>query len=371
MKTLKTALLLCMATAFCACSGLQQGIFWRGETVEGTGLAHYDEKNLVQTKANSLTAAQRNAVEQVVGVFVSADTMTEQAVTINNRILTKTEGFIKKYRVIEEGREGNYYRTKIEAFVLVDDVSKAVSSLPVSEKQDAKNTMVAGALTLEGSQPFHVQDAQNEISRLLRDSGINLISSGNVRSGSAIDDISDLIRAARNTDSKYLVVYGGSAYKVENSATAAGGFASYRAKIDIQLISLANGNTVYENSASASAVDVSPKIAAGKALGKAAAVAAETLADQIKKADSAGEEIELELLSISSLAQMQQIQALVEGTRGVERQRIKSYSGGDLTLQVKLQNVSLEEFIMSLLTKPIKFEVQRMEPFKAQLRVRD
>src|SRR5688500_12605550 len=75
----------------------------QGEVVEAEGFAPYDPKDLINTKRGSLVDAQKNAVEKAVGVFVSGRTMVEKAVAIENNILARTDGYIKKYDVVSEG----------------------------------------------------------------------------------------------------------------------------------------------------------------------------------------------------------------------------------------------------------------------------
>lgn len=87
-----------------------------GEVVEAEGMAPITA-DLLATKKASLADAQRVAVEKVVGVFVSGKTLVEKAVTIEQNILAKSAGYIKKYEVIKEWQEQGYYYTRIKAFV--------------------------------------------------------------------------------------------------------------------------------------------------------------------------------------------------------------------------------------------------------------
>ncbi len=87
-----------------------------GEVVEAEGMAPITA-DLLATKKASLADAQRVAVEKVVGVFVSGKTLIEKAVAIEQNILAKSAGYIKKYEVIKEWQEGGYYYTRIKAFV--------------------------------------------------------------------------------------------------------------------------------------------------------------------------------------------------------------------------------------------------------------
>src|SRR5436190_1744398 len=91
--------------AFTGCAGsgqrLKLGETVDGEVVEAEGLSAVTN-DLIGTKRAALSDAYKNAVEKVVGVFISARTMVEKAVTIQQNILGKTDGYVKKHEVIKE-----------------------------------------------------------------------------------------------------------------------------------------------------------------------------------------------------------------------------------------------------------------------------
>src|SRR5690349_9373832 len=84
-------------------STLVKGKTVEGEVVEAEGQAPYNGEDLAGTRAASLAAAQRAAVELVVGVYVSGKTKVEKAVAIEQNILTQASGYIKRYEILSEG----------------------------------------------------------------------------------------------------------------------------------------------------------------------------------------------------------------------------------------------------------------------------
>ena len=65
----------------------------------------------------ALADALRRAVENAVGVFVEADTRTKNYRTAQDVVRTTAEGFVRDYRILDEGIEDGAYRVKIEARV--------------------------------------------------------------------------------------------------------------------------------------------------------------------------------------------------------------------------------------------------------------
>ena len=108
---------------------LQKAKNEEGEIVVAEGIAPYKADDLPGTKAASLAAAQRSAVELVVGVYVNAKTRVEKAVAIEQSILAKTSGYVKRYEILSQGRDGEWYKTKIRALVSTQQLHQDLDTL--------------------------------------------------------------------------------------------------------------------------------------------------------------------------------------------------------------------------------------------------
>ena len=89
-----------------ACSSIRIGPKGEGEYVTAESLVPYDERNLRQMKKEGELAAQKAAVEKVAGVFISSATSIEQAQLVEEKITSKTAGFIRKSHVQKSYRKG-------------------------------------------------------------------------------------------------------------------------------------------------------------------------------------------------------------------------------------------------------------------------
>jgi len=128
-------LILALAAVFAGCSGrIKAGPGWEGERVTAEGMSAYNEKDIPASKAAALAAAQRHAVEQVVGVFVSGRTQVQHAIAIQQRVMSRTQGFIKSYEILREGKEGDYWKTTIRAVVLVQDIGTLIDELKIVDR---------------------------------------------------------------------------------------------------------------------------------------------------------------------------------------------------------------------------------------------
>ena len=71
---------------------------------------------------NAVKDAQRNAVNQVVGVLIDAKVMIKNDKLIEDKILTFSNGFVKTSKVISQNKSGKLFKVKIEAVVEVTGI---------------------------------------------------------------------------------------------------------------------------------------------------------------------------------------------------------------------------------------------------------
>src|SRR5579864_3810002 len=136
-------LTLAIALNGCAHSRIKSSKSSEGEVVEAEGTAPYRADDLPGTKAAALAAAQRSAVELVVGVYVSARTKVDKAVAIEQYILTKADGYVKRYEILSEGRSGDWYKVRIRALVSTQSIHDDLDSLGLLRQAQVGNPRVA------------------------------------------------------------------------------------------------------------------------------------------------------------------------------------------------------------------------------------
>ncbi|MBP8626639.1 MAG: flagellar assembly protein T N-terminal domain-containing protein [Syntrophorhabdales bacterium] len=100
-----------------------------GNVVEVEGFASIIDGRKDQARENALNNAFRRAVEQAVGVMVDSDSMVVNAELLNDRIYSKSTGYIKKYNIINEKVDGDSYRIKINAIVSKVKIEKDIDEI--------------------------------------------------------------------------------------------------------------------------------------------------------------------------------------------------------------------------------------------------
>ena len=132
------------------------------ETPAEAGLAKVIAEGMGATPDEALKDAYRNAVRQVVGAVVDADTMVKNDEVIDDKVLTYSDGFIKKYEEVpgSKKQQGGLHRIKITAQVERRSVVAKLKAANITVKEIEGKSIFAEAVTQ--------LDAEKNVEELLR-----------------------------------------------------------------------------------------------------------------------------------------------------------------------------------------------------------
>ncbi len=97
--------------------------------VEAESLIAPVKDNILATREQGVEAAKRNAIEKAIGVWVTGQQIVQQAALIEEKIFSKVGGYIKDYKVLSQGPDGEFYKTKLWASVKQADIRKQINDL--------------------------------------------------------------------------------------------------------------------------------------------------------------------------------------------------------------------------------------------------
>ena len=97
--------------------------------VEAESLIAPVKGNILATKEQGIEAAKRAAIEKAIGVFVTGQQIVQQATLIEEKIFSKIGGYIKDYKVLSSGPDGEFYKTRLWASVKQADIRKQINDL--------------------------------------------------------------------------------------------------------------------------------------------------------------------------------------------------------------------------------------------------
>jgi hypothetical protein len=299
------------------------------EVVEAEGLAPIVAGDVDGAKKTALNEAMKSALGLVVGVYVSQEAMVSKAVLIDDTITSQTEGYIEKYEVLKETRDGEFYRTKIRAHVRKEDITAKLRKLE-NEPQRLGNPVIGFdiAESVDGT-PQQTEYAALELKSRLSETGF--------MTGEK-DKADILVKGAVRSDF--------------NTRDGLGGFISYRAGISLSAEKQGSGETLAALQKTAGGIDLNNASAARAAIINAAKQAGEELQARIIKALR---ETSMVRLSLSKTAGMNQLSDFIKSLRNAPLVRdcwLRSLAGDTAVIDVGLRKGTASDLSQLLMKNP-------------------
>ncbi|MDD5491067.1 MAG: hypothetical protein PHV60_00100 [bacterium] len=320
------------------------------EVVQAEGLAAVINNDILDAKKRALGEAQRNAVEMTVGVYVNAATKVEKAIMVDQQILSKTNGYIKKYKILSEGREGDFYKTKIEALVKIEAVNKDLNILGLlAPPAPTTSNLRIGVVIMDRIDGVPDTDSVSEM--ILADKLLGL--------QYKVIDINEIATAAKNLNAdnflsnleqqkkvgemiKADILITGNATSSFNTDQGLNGMISYRASISFKVLKIKQSVLIYSNSFSSGGVSTTREAASRESLKRAAAVAAE---DLTRVLDQRLKTFNFVSLSVKNVATLNQLNTVIKGLQNmieVKYTQTESFANGSADIKVgsEIENIS-------------------------------
>jgi len=342
-------LLLIGTLAACAGGRLKLGPTAGGEVVEAEGWSPVDAQDQLGTKKRSLTEAQKKAVEQVVGVYISAKTRVSQAVSVNQNILADVGGYIKKYEVVGEKEEGGFLKTRIRALVLYQKVGRDLDRLGLIRPDAPPGDPRVKVALAPGAAAGQAARAAAAVRQGLMKRGFSVVDG--------------------KEDSDIIVRGEAEAHPLRIDDISLGGFHSFRARVSLEAFKPEGGEVIAGKVQEASGLDPSAEIAEGKALETAGLMAAEALAeklfDRLSRRVNVG-------LKVHGMADLSLVQRLVDDLRtqpDIALVTLSSYGSGAAELKVTTEGFAGDELAgMLSRMKRYKFTTKSVTPYRVEVR---
>lgn len=329
------------------------------EQVEVTGQAAIFDDDKAQARDKAIDDALRKAVESAVGTMISSETITENYQLLSDRIYSQAEGYVKKYKILDEKDEDNVYIVEIRAQVSVGAVASDLESLKtlMRRKGMPKLIIMVAEQNVGMNKPVYwwggtgivstdMRVVENTLMQAMREKGFTFVDtevlSGKKTVKSPVAYLSDkqARRMAKVTDAQVIIV--GKAVAKDIGKTWEGTrLRSANAEVAVRAINTDNGEIIAVATQEAVVPHISPSTAGSQALKKASNLLAEKLIGQITKkwvADTSGSNrIRMKVTGVKNNRMLKKfVKVLKNQVRSVKDVHRQRFSKGTAVLDVML-----------------------------------
>jgi hypothetical protein len=181
---------------------------WAQNKVRAEGMATIHKNFLDVARDRAIENAQRNAVEQAVGVMITSRTEVENFAVKLDQILAEADGFINSYQVISENQDGKSYSVVIEADVGTGRLQERMKAIQLIVARKAKPRLMVLFSGREAKDAL----AESVMSRYFMGQGFRLVDAETARQNREIEEMEKpegdrrkLSRVARGLGAEVLI----------------------------------------------------------------------------------------------------------------------------------------------------------------------
>ena len=358
--------------------------------VEATGDGSIVQDDLAKARDDAIEIALRNAVEQTVGMLLSSETITKNFMTIDDRIYSRSTGYVQRYDILSEGKKNQFvYEVKIKAYVkkgMVKDDLAAIGLL--LRRKNLPRMMVLIQENNVGSASGTVIDvnlntAENTVMETFMAKGFSFIdqeaAKAKIDRTRAIAAISGDVDAAKSLGLAFkaeVIIVGKAVAKAVSGMKVLGDMKSGQADVTLRAIDVSNGEIIAVSSKHGAAVHIDEITAGNEAIKKAAKAAAEDLMNKILsrwQADVSGaQKIEMAVYGFKNFNDVytfkNEVSSILRGVKGVYSH---GFQAGQAIFEVEFEGSS-EQLVLELTRKTLphfNVEIKEQTPSRITVKV--
>lgn len=360
---MRKSLLLVLACLFTlgACRALHIGPKGEGEYVVAESLVPYDENNISSMKKEGELAARRAAVEKVAGIFISSTSTVEQAQLVEDKITSKSAGFIRRGYVQKAYRKGDQWYTRVRAMVLVKDIGEIIKQSDADAFAKKTVILVTSRETV-GDEVSLKQDCKQAVYRALKGQPYSLINGDNL-SQNNLENPAPVIEKARQDGARFIILADVHAAPLQALPGISSPFKTYRARANLKAASTNNYQIAAEAADQASGLDPMENIAAQKAISASCEAAAKQMAEGLNAAINSAAKFNLVVRNVNSIERLKQIQDIFKDMREIEDYNLTKYTNSDAYFEISAHISSAEELTAKIIRRyNVNFTVMAVSP---------
>jgi len=328
----------------------------------------------VKARDDALASALRNAVEQVVGTMIESDVLVENYQTVEDKIYTKTTGYVQTYDVVSSSKQSdNVFEITIRATVKMSDLRNDLQAIGVliSRKGKPRTMVLIDERNITTNYHQLIADlntTETTIMNEMMNTGFPFVDAATAKRNIARDMAQAAIQgdaaAAASIATRLgaeILITGTAISKVASGGPAVvrnAGFKSCQANINLRVIRADDASIIAVASAHDRAAHIDEVTGGSQALEKAAKKASSELTDKIIKVWQqdvySGTQVQLQVLNITSFSQLNTFKnSLTYYVRGVQAVNQRSFEGGAALFDIDIKG-NAEQLASELEAKEIE-----------------
>jgi hypothetical protein len=302
------------------------------------------QNDVLQAKQRALEDALATAVHKVIGTFVSAESFSQNFVSIERSILTKIRGYVKNYTVLKEESTPEVVTLTVEVKVSVDPIRDDLTALGILlEAMGHPRVLILIIEEGSGKEFSSASASARELQSTLTSKGFNVVEPSTVQAeaGKVIREragdrsLAELIRLSKQAGADLLIFGKGVVQQLTSQGLA--GLTGAVVQLETTTMWVETGKTVSTRSTRMNGVGPTPGAALDQAYGKTGQeMATQLLTDIVEKWSAAtlnGREVTLRL-EVADYARLQRFRKRLGRIFGVKKATQKSFAGTTATLEV-------------------------------------
>jgi len=331
------------------------------KTVEATGYASITGSDTASARDTAIEDALRKAVEKAVGTLVSSETMVENFEVLSDSIYTRTEGYVKEYKVKDEKQTTGMYSVTLDATVAVGSLKGDLDALGLLYARAGKPRVLFMVAEQNIGQKYYtfwwwgkseykgenvnMSAAETALKGFFIDKGFKVV---DVSGLTGRFKVSNAFRVADLTDEGAREIGGrlnaelvikGKALAKEGPRTPGSAVGSYLADITVQAIRVDDGAVLASARGHGVSRHVSDVTGGTEAIDRAASEVAEKLIEQISTKWSGPRGIILRVSGIDDYKIVARLKgAIRKKIRGVKAVYQRGFAKGVVTFEIETRS---------------------------------
>ncbi len=329
-------------------------------TVEGFGAVVNGNVELAKKEATE--DALRRALEMVMGAAVSAETVVENYQLVSDKIISKVNGYVKGYKVLDSKENQGVVTVKVEATIKESDLKNDLELLQTTlERMNYPKVVIMIAEQNVGMTVFSywwggskVQSVQTDIgsaeqtlTSALLEKNFRIVDRNSLASGAQVKpafqvvDISnqDILEMTKTLDADIVIAGKAMARSVGNIAGSQ--MISNQANVTMRAINLKDGKVLGSAAGQAAQPHIDPVTGGTMAIDKAAKDASKKLVSDIVRSWTQslnnGEEYTLVVNNLPDSVAMFKAEQAVRANKLVTGVMLQSFEGKTATFRVSFR----------------------------------